>query len=68
MTYKEATYQFKSGLTYKESQALAKMYVDDLLTRGLSAEGMARIFEDTLARVIRDHKSEREFITALVSR
>ena len=68
MTYDDATYQFKSGLTYSESQALAKKYVDGLLERGLSAEGMARIFEDHIARTARDYRDERALLSALTSR
>ena len=68
MTYDNATFQFKSGLTYSESQAMAKRYVDSLLERGLSSEGMARIFEDHLARVARDYKDERALLSALTSK
>lgn len=56
-----ATYKFKSGLTITESEAL----VDRLVSKyGDDKDFVISMLKTHIVRAVRDHKLEREIVTA----
>jgi|GEM_PF-5596134 len=65
-SYNIDTFKFSSGLTYKESNALVDALADKYLNEyGTDDKDLAiTMLKSHLARVVRDHKEQREIVAA----
>jgi len=60
-----ATYKFKSGLTYAESEALVDKLVNGY---GDDKDTVIALLKSHLVRAVRDHKIEREIVSACAAK